>query len=115
MDRGDLSLNRHGHVFPLSFDTFVSLFASLQSPPHLSALTIGLQLMSGQSPSRRLRTIQKTMEFFRGVGHGSSQGRQPQKEPSVNLEVPSSDPESSSSKKKITRIQLFGRSRKKSN
>ncbi|KAF8809602.1 hypothetical protein BYT27DRAFT_7187356 [Phlegmacium glaucopus] len=71
--------------------------------------------MSGQSPSRRLRTkTSEFTEFFRGAGHGSSQARQAQKEPSVNLEVPSSDTETST-KKKITRIQLFGRSRKKSN
>lgn len=71
--------------------------------------------MSGNSPSRRLRT--KTSEFtdfLRGAGHGSSQARQTQKEPSINLEVPSSDTEASS-KKRVTRIQLFGRSRKKSN
>ena len=70
--------------------------------------------MAGDSPSRRLRA--KTSDFtgfFRGAGHSSNQT---QKEPSVNLEVPSSDTEaSSSSKKRVTRIQLFGRSRKKSN
>ena len=61
--------------------------------------------MAGDSPSRRLRT--KTSDFtgfFRGAP----------KEPSANLEVPSSDTETSS-KKRVTRIQLFGRSRKKSN
>ena len=68
--------------------------------------------MAGSSPSRRLRA--KTSDFtgfFRGAGHSSGQT---QKEPSVNLEVPSSDTEASP-KKKVTRIQLFGRSRKKSN
>ena len=67
--------------------------------------------MSGQSPSRRLRTkTSEFTEFFRGTGLGSSQARQ---EPSVNLEVPSDT--DANSKKKITRIQLFARSRKKSN
>ena len=69
--------------------------------------------MAGSSPSRRLRA--KTSDFtgfFRGASsHNSSQT---QKEPSVNLEVPSSDTEASP-KKKVTRIHLFGRSRKKSN
>lgn len=68
--------------------------------------------MAGDSPSRRIRA--KTSDFagfFRGAGHSSSQT---QKEPSVNLEVPSSDTEASS-KKRGTRIQIFGRSRKKSN
>jgi hypothetical protein len=63
--------------------------------------------MSGNSPSRRIRT--KTSEFtdfFRGAG-------QIQKEPTVNLEIPSSDTESTV--KKRGKIQLFGRSRKKSN
>jgi len=74
--------------------------------------------MSGHSPSRRLRTrTSEFTEFFRGAAHGSSQAQKAQKaqkEPSVNLEVPSSDTEAST-KKKITRIQLFGRTRKKSN
>ena len=64
--------------------------------------------MAGNSPSRRLRT--KTSDFtglFRGAG-------QTQKEPSANLEVPSSDTEASP-RKRVTRIHLFGRSRKKSN
>jgi hypothetical protein len=68
--------------------------------------------MAGDSSSRRIRT--KTSDFtgfFRGAGHSSNQT---QKEPSVNLEVPSSDTEPSS-KKRVTRIQFFGRSRKKSN
>lgn len=68
--------------------------------------------MAGDSPSRRIRA--KTSDFtgfFRGAGHNSSQT---QREPSVNLEVPSSDTEASL-KKRVTRIQLFGRSRKKSN
>ena len=66
--------------------------------------------MSGNSPSRRIRA--KTSEFtdlFRGAGHGAEKP----KEPSVNLEVPSSDTEASA--KKRVKIQLFGRSRKKSN
>lgn len=65
--------------------------------------------MSSNSPSRRTRT--KTSEFtdfFRGAGHNQSQ-----KEPSVNLEVPSSDTEANS--KKRVKLPLFGRSRKKSN
>ena len=68
--------------------------------------------MTGNSPSPRVRA--KTSDFtgfFRGAGHSSSQI---QKETSVNLEVPSSDTEASS-KKRVTRIHIFGRSRKKSN
>jgi len=73
--------------------------------------------MSGLSPTRRLRTKTSDLtEFFRGNGNSSNQPRQPQKDvtTSTNLEVPSGD-EAASVKKKITRIPLFGRSRKKSN
>jgi hypothetical protein len=66
--------------------------------------------MASDSPPRRVRA--KTSDFagfFRGAGHSGTQ-----KEPSVNLEVPSSDTETSS-KKRVTRIHIFGRSRKKSN
>jgi hypothetical protein len=66
--------------------------------------------MASESPRRRAKTSDFS-GFFRGAGHSSSQT---QKEPSVNLEVPSSDTEASS-KKRVTRIHLFGRSRKKSN
>ena len=70
--------------------------------------------MAGGSPSRRLHAKFSDFfftGFFRDAGHSSSQT---QKEPSVNLEVPSSDTEASS-KKRVTRIQLFGRLRKKLN
>jgi hypothetical protein len=66
--------------------------------------------MTGESPSRRLPAeTAKFTSFSRGVGHSSSQT---QKEPSGNLEVPSSDTEGSL-KRKVTRIQLFGRSPRK--
>ncbi|KDR77310.1 hypothetical protein GALMADRAFT_225426 [Galerina marginata CBS 339.88] len=71
--------------------------------------------MSGLSPSRRLRTKTSDLtDFFRGAGHSSSHARQ-QDAASVNLEVPSGDEAGQTTKKKITRIPLFGRSRKKSN
>ncbi|KAJ3496799.1 hypothetical protein NLJ89_g10435 [Agrocybe chaxingu] len=71
--------------------------------------------MSGLSPARRL--VSKTSDitdFFRG--HSSNQA---QNDASTSnnptLEVPHSDSEAVMGKKKITRIPLFGRSRKKSN
>ena len=67
--------------------------------------------MSANSPSRRTRAKEFT-DFFRGAGAAASS--QPQRESSMNLEVPSSDTEAGP-KKRITRIQIFGRSRKKSN
>ena len=73
--------------------------------------------MSGLSPTRRLRTKTSDLtDFFRGNGNPPNQPRQPQKDAttSMNLEVPSGD-ETASVKKRITRIPLFGRSRKKSN
>ncbi|KAF8153206.1 hypothetical protein B0H34DRAFT_800434 [Crassisporium funariophilum] len=80
--------------------------------------------MSGLSPARRLRTKTSDLtDFFRGAGH-SNQARQVQKDTtapvqSMNLEVPSSSELEgdgvAQTKKKITRIPLFGRSRKKSN
>ena len=73
--------------------------------------------MSGLSPSRRLRTKTSDLtDFFRGSTNSSSQLRPIQKDPatSTHLEVPSGD-EATSVKKKITRIPLFGLSRKKSN
>ncbi|KAF9485729.1 hypothetical protein BDN70DRAFT_916833 [Pholiota conissans] len=79
--------------------------------------------MSTASPSRGIRS--KTSEFtdfFRGAGHSSLQTRQSHNDisttstPAMALEVPSSCDEGASvPKKKITRIPLFGRSRKKSN
>ncbi|KIM41585.1 hypothetical protein M413DRAFT_27901 [Hebeloma cylindrosporum] len=73
--------------------------------------------MSGLPPARRLRTKTSDLtDFFRGSGNSSTQPRQTQKDitTSMNLEVPSCD-ETASVKKKITRIPLFGRSRKRSN
>ena len=67
--------------------------------------------MAGDSPRRRAKTSDFA-GFFRGAGHSSSQT---QKEPSDNLEVPSSDTEASSKKRVTSRIHIFGRSRKKSN
>ncbi|KAF9054165.1 hypothetical protein BJ165DRAFT_689506 [Panaeolus papilionaceus] len=78
--------------------------------------------MSGISAPRRLRTKTSDLaDFFRSTGPSSSSSQQKAPKtidnsvstPSMMLEVPSQtdDP---SSKKKITRIPLFGRSRKKS-
>lgn len=78
--------------------------------------------MSGVSPSRSIRLRAKTSEltdFFRGSGHSTGQPQRTRKDsmtgPSQNLEVPLSGDESATGTKKITRIPLFGRSRKKSN
>jgi len=73
--------------------------------------------MSGLSPSRRLRTKTSDLtDFFRGSTISSPQLQPTQKDPttSTHLEVPSGG-EATSIKEKITRIPLFGRSRKKSN
>jgi hypothetical protein len=82
--------------------------------------------MSSASPSRGL--LAKTSDltdFFRGGGHTSLQARHSNNDistttrSSMALEVPSSCDEGAvaavPTKKKITRIPLFGRSRKKSN
>ncbi|KAF8161707.1 hypothetical protein BJ912DRAFT_1099764 [Pholiota molesta] len=82
--------------------------------------------MSSASPSRGL--LAKTSDltdFFRGGGHSSLQARHSNNDistttrSSMALEVPSSCDEGAvaavPTKKKITRIPLFGRSRKKSN
>ncbi|KJA25329.1 hypothetical protein HYPSUDRAFT_199855 [Hypholoma sublateritium FD-334 SS-4] len=72
---------------------------------------------STTSPSRGLRA--KTSDFIRGVGY-SVHGRQSQTDlstlsaTSMTLGVPSTSGDEGT-KKKITRIPLFGRSRKKSN
>ena len=90
--------------------------ASPTFPSFPSTRSPGLT-MSGLSPARRLRTKTSDLtDFFRGNGNPSNQPRQSQKDvaTSMNLEVPSGD-ETASVKKKITRIPLFGRSRKKSN
>ena len=60
--------------------------------------------MSGHPASRRLRT--KTSEFAEFLRGGSSQARQAQR---VNFEAPG-DTEATT-KKKVTRIPLFGRGR----
>ena len=67
-------------------------------------------MASDSSPPRiRAKTLDFT-GFFRGAGHTSYQK---QKEPSVNLEAPSSDSEPEArSKKKFSGIHIFGRSRK---
>ena len=74
--------------------------------------------MSNLSPARRLRTKTSDLtDFFRGAGHSSNQARHQDvmlSTSSATLEVPSGD-EEGGTRKKITRIPLFGRSRKKSN
>ncbi|PPQ69055.1 hypothetical protein CVT24_000098 [Panaeolus cyanescens] len=76
--------------------------------------------MSGISAPRRLRTKTSDLaEFFRGGSSSSQQSKSPRvidnsvSTPSMMLEVPG-QVDDNSSKKKITRIPLFGRSRKKS-
>lgn len=81
--------------------------------------------MSSASPSRGLRAKTSDLtDFFRGGGHSSLQARHSHNDistttrSSMALEVPSSCDEGAvpmTTKKKITRIPLFGRSRKKSN
>ena len=101
-----LTKRKHLTLFPpphpslLQFSYFHSFFLF---PPYP---------MSTHSPSRRIRT--KTTElsdFFRGTAPPSSAQKEPSS--SLHLEVPSSDTDVNS--KKRVKIQLFGRSRKKSN
>ncbi|PPQ92522.1 hypothetical protein CVT25_010355 [Psilocybe cyanescens] len=70
--------------------------------------------MSNLSPSRLRTKTSDLTDFFRGAGNSLGQPRHSQSQKdatSMNLEVPSGD---EMSRKKITRIPLFGRSRKKS-
>jgi len=84
---------------------------------HLSFFCFLGLTMSSLSPARHLQTKTSDLtEFFGGNGNFSNQPRRSRKDAttSKNLEVPFDD-ETASIKKKITRIPLFGRSRKKSN
>ncbi|KAF9530595.1 hypothetical protein CPB83DRAFT_892559 [Crepidotus variabilis] len=68
--------------------------------------------MSGHTPAQRLRTKTSDItDFFRGGGQSSTQSRRDSTGP-TSLEVPPSDNEGGTGKKKITRIPLFGRTRK---
>ena len=78
----------------------------------LQVFTFLFKSMAEDSPSHRLHaTTSDFTGFFQGASHSLSQT---QREPSVNLEVLSTDTEASL-RKRVTRIQLFGSSRKKSN
>ncbi|KAH9474794.1 hypothetical protein JR316_0013259 [Psilocybe cubensis] len=70
--------------------------------------------MSSASPNRLRTKTSDLTDFFRGAGNSVAQPRSSQSQKdlsSTHLEVPSGD---EASKKKTTRIPLFGRSRKKS-
>lgn len=88
-----------------------TLHSSIYLPIYHRPAVLIIYLMSGQTSTQRLRTKTSDLtDFFRSNGQSSSQSRGDSM-PQSSLEVPQSD-DGGAGKKKITRIPLFGRTRK---